>query len=298
MSDVSDLVGPEILRQVRSIELRTKHLVSTILTGDYRSVFRGRGMEFAEVRAYDYGDDFRSIDWNVSARMGEPYVKLFNEERELTLFVILDRSGSSDFGSPTAKSRMGIEVAAVLALAAARQNDRVGAMIFSEGVDHLVPPGKGRRHALRVIRDLLSFEPARHGTNIAGAMAYASRLLRNRSVVVIISDFRDKGWEQQLRSLSSQHDVVAITVDDPREIEIPDVGWIEMVDAETDEKVLVDTSSRDARMRIRIGAEEQRQARRAALEYAGADQVALRTDRPYVQPLHDAFARRAARLKR
>ena len=170
-------VSPEVLRQVKAIELRTRRLVTSLFSGEYRSVFRGQGIEFAEVRAYEHGDDFRSIDWNVSARMGSPYVKTFEEERELTILLVVDRSGSVEFGRPVAKSERAVEVAAVLALAAARQNDRVGAVVFSDGIDHVVRPAKGRPHALRVIRDLLAFEAEGKGTNISGALRYAARLL-------------------------------------------------------------------------------------------------------------------------
>ncbi len=298
MRRASPVVGADVLRQVKAIELRTRRLVGSLLTGEYRSVFRGRGIEFAEVRAYEHGDDYRSVDWNVSARMGSPYVKLFDEERELTLLLIVDRSGSIEFGDPVSKSRVAVEVAAVLALAAAKHNDRVGTLIFSDDVDHIVPPAKGRDHALRVIRDVIAFEPVRARTSVSIALSYASRLLRHRSIVVIISDFRDVGWERQLKRLTAKHDVVAITIDDPKERELPDVGWIELEDVETGARVLVDTSDSNRRIQLVIAAEESRINRAKALEYAGADQVALTTDRPYAQALHNAFARRARRLRR
>ncbi|MCH9014202.1 MAG: DUF58 domain-containing protein [Gemmatimonadetes bacterium] len=298
MKHASAVVGADVLRQVKSIELRTRRLVSTLLTGDYRSVFRGQGMEFAEVRAYEHGDDFRSIDWNVSARMASPYVKLFDEERELTVLLIIDRSGSIEFGDPVAKSRIAVEVGAVLALAAARQNDRVGTIIFSDEVDHVVRPAKGKLHAMRVIRDMIAFEPLRARTDISNVLTYAGRLLRHRSIIVVISDFRDSGWERQLRNLSHRHEVVAVTVDDPKELELPDVGWVEIEDAETGERLLIDTSDSEARIRLRIAAEEMRLSRAKALDYAGADHVALRTDRPYARALHNAFAKRARRLRR
>ncbi len=255
-------------------------------------------MEFAEVRAYEHGDDFRSIDWNVSARMASPYVKLFDEERELTVLLIIDRSGSIEFGDPVAKSRIAVEVGAVLALAAAKQNDRVGTIIFSDEVDHVVRPAKGKLHAMRVIRDMIAFEPLRARTDISNVLTYAGRLLRHRSIIVVISDFRESGWERQLRNLSHRHEVVAVTVDDPKELELPDVGWVEIEDAETGERLLIDTSDSEARIRLRIAAEEMRLSRAKALDYAGADHVALRTDRPYARALHNAFAKRARRLHR
>src|SRR3954469_3451573 len=243
-------VSPEILKQVKGIELRTRGLVGTLFAGEYRSVFRGQGMEFAEVRAYEAGDDFRSIDWNVSARLGSPYVKTFTEERELTLMLLVDQSGSTRFGEPVTKAALAVEVAAVLALAAAYHNDRVGALLFADEVEQVIPPAKGRRHALRVIRDLVAFQPAGRRTNLGASLSYASRLLRHRSIVVVLSDFLATGWERPMRRLAARHDVIAITVDDPREHALPDAGWIELVDAESGEQVLVDTGNSTVRARF------------------------------------------------
>lgn len=298
MTGVSRWVGAEVLKQVKTIELRTRYLVNNLFSGEYRSVFRGQGMEFAEVRAYQHGDDYRAIDWNVSARMGSPYVKTFEEERELTLLLVVDRSGSEEFGAPVSKSDVGTEVAAVLALAAARQNDRVGALVFSGEIDHVVPPAKGRRHALRVIRDLIAFAPEDRRTNIGAALLYASRLLRHRAIVVVLSDFRGRGWQEPLRRLALEHEVVAITVDDPREFVLPAAGWIELEDAESGERVLIDSSHHRTRLALMMAAEEVRLGRARALKQAQVDHVALRTDRPYADPLHRAFAERARRLRR
>lgn len=298
MKAAGRLVSPDILRQVRRIELGTRRLVESLFSGEYRSVFRGRGVEFAETRAYVQGDDYRSIDWNVSARMGHPYVKTFVEERELTVLLVVDRSRSLEFGSPLAKSALAVEVAAVLALAAARHHDRVGAVIFSEGVDHVVPPGKGRRHALRVIRDLLAFEPRAKGTDLAAALAYSVRLLRHRSIVAVISDFRAPNWEHPLKRLSSKHEVVAIDIEDPRETFLPDCGWLELEDSESGRTILVDTSSSAFRLEAQVAAEQARLRRARALAQAKVDHVALRTDRPYAQDLHRVFAERARRLRR
>ncbi len=298
MTSPPGFVAADVLKQVKAIELRTRRLVTTLFSGEYRSVFRGQGIEFAEVRSYQHGDDFRAIDWNVSARMGSPYVKTFEEERELTLLLVVDRSGSVEFGQPVAKSARAVEVAAVLALAAARQNDRVGAVVFSERIDHVVPPAKGRSHALRVIRDLLAFQSDARGTNLGAALQYASRLLRHRSVVAVLSDFRATGWEEHLRGLSLRHEVVAITVDDSREHALPDAGWIEFEDAESGDRMLVDTSDEAARLKQRVAAEHAQLARARALERTHVDHVALRTDVPYAHPLHRAFALRARRLRR
>ena len=291
-------VTSEVLRQVKGLELRTRALVNTLFTGEYRSVFRGQGIEFAEVREYQQGDDFRAIDWNVSARMGHPFVKTFMEERELTLLLIVDQSGSLHFGRPYTKAGLAIEVGAVLALAAARHNDRVGALLFADRVEYVVRPSKGRGHALRVIRDLVAFAPRGRGTNLAEALRYASKLLRHRAIIVVLSDFRADGWEEPLAQLGSRHDIVAITIDDPREYVLPDAGWVELEDAETGQRVLVDTSHAPTRTRIRIAAEGLQQARTRRLVHAGVDRVALQTTIPYGPPLRRAFAERAKRLSR
>jgi uncharacterized protein (DUF58 family) len=298
MSSRSPIVGADVLRQVKTIELRTRRLVNTIFSGEYRSVFRGQGMEFAEVRAYADGDDYRAIDWNVSARMASPYVKTFDEERELTVLLVVDRSGSEEFGGPVTKAERSVEVAAVLALAAARQNDRVGALVFSGGIDHVIQPRKGRSHALRIIRDLLAFVPEDPRTNIGGALAYATQLLRHRAIVVVLSDFRAEGWDEPLARMARRHEVVAITVDDPRESALPPAGWLELRDVETGASVLVDSASAASRLAVARGAEEIRAARARGFARAGVDHVALRTDAPYAEALHRAFAERARRLRR
>ncbi len=291
-------VASEVLQQVKEIELRTRGLVSTLFAGEYRSVFRGQGMEFAEVRAYEPGDDFRAIDWNVSARLASPYVKTFTEERELTVMLVVDQSGSTRFGEPRTKASLGVEVAAVLALAAARHNDRVGALLFADEIERVVPPRKGRRHALRVIRDLIAFEPRGRRTDLASALTYATRLLHHHSIVAVISDFLAADWEKPLRRLASRHEVVAVTVDDPREREVPDAGWLELADAENGRRVLVDTGSRAVRERLALLARQRLEERRRLLAAAGVDQVALATDRDYALPLRRAFAARARRVRR
>jgi uncharacterized protein (DUF58 family) len=291
-------VSPEILKQVKSIELRTRGLVGSLFAGEYRSVFRGQGMEFAEVRAYEHGDDYRSIDWNVSARLASPYVKTYTEERELTVMLVVDQSGSTRFGEPVSKAGLSVEIAAVLALAAAYHNDRVGALLFSDTVERVIPPRKGRRHALRVIRDLVAFQPAGRRTNLGASLSYASRVLRHRSIVVVLSDFIAEGWERPLRRLGARHEVVAITVDDPREHDLPESGWIELEDAESDRRILVDTGSREIRTRLAYLADRRREERARALAASGADHVRLETGRDYTIPLRRAFALRARRIHR
>lgn len=291
-------ISPEILKQVKAIELRSRGIVSSLFAGEYRSVFRGQGMEFAEVRQYEHGDDFRAIDWNVSARFGHPFVKTFIEEREVTLLLVVDQSGSTHFGTPRSKGALAIEVASILALAAANTNDRVGALLFADTVERVIPPAKGRRHALRVIRDLVAFRSTSRRTNLGGALHYATELLKHRSIVVVLSDFFAEGWEQPLRQLGVRHDVVAVAVEDPRETELPDAGWLELEDAETGARRIVDTGNRQVRGRLRALAERRREDRGRAFAAAGVDQVLISTQADYALILRRAFAQRARRLPR
>jgi len=270
-------------------------VVDSLFSGEFRSVFRGQGMEFSEVRAYEVGDDFRAIDWNVSARLGAPYVKTFTEERELTLLLMVDQSASTRVGTPVTKAARSIEVAAVLALAGAREQDRVGALLFSDRVEHVVPPAKGRRHALRLLRDLLAFASQRRGTNLVQAIHYASNVLRQRSVVIILSDFLAENWDKALRELAARHQVIAITVDDPREASPPAAGWVEMEDAENGRRALVNTSSARARRRW-LEAVQARRARRAdRLRAASVEHIPLDLDTDYGVVLRRAFAPRRRR---
>jgi uncharacterized protein (DUF58 family) len=291
-------VSPEILKQVKGIELRTRGLVSALFAGEYRSVFRGQGMEFAEVRAYEPGDDFRSIDWNVSARLASPFVKTYTEERELTLMLVVDQSGSTRVGDPVSKVGLEVEVAAVLALAAAYQNDRVGALLFAEDVEHVVPPRKGRRHALRCIRDLIAFTPASKKTNLGASLTYTGRLLRHRSIVVVLSDFLATDWERPLRRLAAKHEVVAVTIDDPRERTLPEAGVLWLEDAETGRQVQVDTAGWRTRDALARTTERRRAERARMITAAGVDQVALVAGQDYAPVLRRAFAARARRLHR
>ncbi|HXE57505.1 MAG TPA: DUF58 domain-containing protein [Gemmatimonadales bacterium] len=286
-------VSPELLKQVKRLELRTRGLVTTLFAGEYRSVFRGQGMEFAEVRAYQPGDDVRSIDWNVTARLASPFIKTFTEERELTLMLLVDRSGSTEFGEPRTKAALAAEVAAVLALAAAQHNDRVGALLFADEVERVIPPAKGRRHALRVIRDLLAFQPAGRRTNLAASLTYTVELLPHRSIVVVLSDFLARGWERALRRLAARHEVVAISVDDPRERELPPSGWIELEDAETGRRILVDAGNRAVRAELAARAGRRRRELARTLASAGVEHLPLDTVGDYALQLRRAFARRA-----
>lgn len=285
-------VPAELLKQVKGIALRTRGVVDSLFSGEFRSVFRGQGMEFAEVRAYEQGDDFRAIDWNVSARFGAPYVKTFTEERELTLLLVVDQSASTRVGIPVTKAARSVEVAAVLALAGAREQDRVGALLFSDRVEHIVPPAKGRRHALRLIRDLLAFASQRRGTNLVQAIHYASNVLGHRSVVIILSDFLAEGWEKALKELVVRHQVIAITVDDPREEAPPAAGWVEMEDAENGRRALVDTGSPTALRRWKEAALARRAQRADRLRSAGVEHIPLDVTTDYGLVLRRAFAPR------
>lgn len=291
-------VPAELLRQVKGLALRTRGVVDSLFSGEFRSVFRGQGMEFAEVRAYEHGDDYRSIDWNVSARLGSPYVKTFTEERELTLMLVVDRSGSTEFGEPQSKAALAVEVAAVLALAAAWHNDRVGALLFADKVERVVPPAKGRRHALRVVRDVLASRPEGRRTNLGAALTYAAGLTSHRAIVVVLSDFLADGWERPLRQLASRHDVVAVTVDDPRERVLPECGWVEFADLETGSRRLVDLGATAVRRQASLEATRRADERRRILGAAGVDVVPLVTGEDYGLPLRRAFALRAKRLHR
>ncbi|MBX3375043.1 MAG: DUF58 domain-containing protein [Phycisphaeraceae bacterium] len=253
----------ELLRSIRNIEIRTAHLVDAAFSGHYASAFRGMGMEFEEVRPYQVGDDVRSIDWNVSARAGEPFVKLFREERELTLLLVADLSASQDFGSDLRRKReMIAELTAVLAFAALRKGDRIGLVVATDRVERVVPPAKGRQHALRLVRDVLAHEPQGRGTDLAGALEHVRRIQRRRAVVFVLSDFRATGWDVPLGLLRRRHDTIAVVVEDPRESALPDAGIVDLVDPETGRSVCVDLASR----RVRDGFARAARMRRDALD--------------------------------
>ena len=292
-------VPPEILRQVKLLELRTRGLVNSLFTGEYRSVFKGQGMEFAEVREYQAGDEVRSIDWNVTARMGKPYVKRYIEERELTVMLAVDLSGSERFGTRARfKSELASELAAVLAMSAIRNNDRVGAVLFTDRIEHVVPPRKGRRHALRLMRDLLAFEPAGRGTDLAAALEYTGKMLSHKAIIFVVSDFQTENLEQPLKLLAQRHDVVAVTVDDPSEQDLPDIGHARFVDPETGTTIDIDTS--DARVRTTFAAavSAELSARRRLLRRLAIDEIPVSTEGGVVDPLIKFFRARETRSRR
>lgn len=286
----------EVIRRVRRLEIRTRRLVEESLAGSYHSVFRGRGMEFAEVREYVPGDDVRSIDWNVSARMGHPYVKKFTEERELTVVLLVDASGSEQFGTgPTTKMQMSAEIAALLAFSALRNNDRVGLLLFTDRVELFLPPRKGKEHGLRVLREVLAIEPVGRGTRIAAALEYLQRVVPKRAVVFLISDFQDSGYERTLRIAARKHDVVAISVSDPRESTLPDVGLVAVEDSETGERGVIDCGSTRVRRAYAEHAEHERLRLTEEVRRTGVDMLSLSTGEPYEIPLVRFFRERAHR---
>lgn len=291
------MIPSEILRKVRQIEIRARGTVNSVLSGAYSSSFRGRGMEFAEVREYIPGDEIRTIDWNVTARQGHPFVKKFTEERELTVLLIVDASASGDFGSRREmKGEIMATLSALLAFSAIQNNDRVGLLIFTSTVERFIPPQKGRKHVLRVIRELLYHRPREKGTDIAGAIAHANRLLRHRAVVFLVSDFIAPDFEKPLRLLQRRHDAVAIRVSDPRERELPDAGFLELEDPETGEVALLDTGSRALRTAFAARRRVEETRLRELFRRTGTDAVDIPGGRDYdetIRPLIHYFRKRA-----
>jgi uncharacterized protein (DUF58 family) len=315
------MIPREILKKIRQIEIRTNRLVSETLAGQYHSVFKGQGMNFEEVREYQPGDEVRSIDWNVTARMNHPFIKKFVEERELTLMLLVDVSGSGLFGSrEQSKRELAAEIASVLAFSAIRNNDKVGLILFSDEVEKFIPPRKGRRHVLRVIREVLFFEPKRHGTDLNGALEFLMRVTPHRAIAVVISDFigspssedPGSGLKPQLLLLESlaqasysmlrhanrRHDVVAVRITDPYELELPSLGRLVLQDAETGETVEINTG--DQRKRVAFAERQARSQNELSRLFrsAGIDAIQLRTDQPYAKELGRFFETRERRRAR
>jgi len=294
------VIPKEVLKKVRQIEIRTNREVTDVLGGQYHSVFKGRGMEFEEVREYLPGDEVRSIDWNVTARFGHPFVKKFKEERELTVMLIVDVSASGQFGSVRqTKNELAAELAAVLAFSAIRNNDKVGLIMFTDEIELYVPPKKGRRHVLRVVREILAFRPKGRGTNLELALDYLNHVQSHRAVTFVLSDFQVGDTESVLKKLrvaSKRHDVIALSSRDPREEELPAVGLVELRDAETGERTIMDTFDRGVREAFAAKARQRLDALRGLLRSAGVDQVEIRTDADYMLPLVKFFRMRERRI--
>lgn len=311
------MLTEELMKKVRQIEITTGKAVNEVFAGEYSSAFKGRGMEFSEVRLYQPGDDVRSIDWNVTARTGTPHIKRYVEERELTVVLAVDLSASGAFGSGDRfKSELAAELCAVLAFAATRSNDKAGLLLFTDRVEKFIPPAKGSRHVLRIIRELLEFTPApaHRGTDLTGALEHLARVLKKRAVVFVVSDFLVRGaagsrpsepaqrtpspnssLETALTLLARRHDVICCSIDDPRERTLPRAGLIELEDAETGERFVVDTSSRSVRTRFEAAALRRREGLRVQLRRLGLDHVEVSTDRPYIHSLIELFKRREGR---
>ncbi|KPJ83027.1 MAG: hypothetical protein AMS19_05865 [Gemmatimonas sp. SG8_23] len=290
------MIPREILKQVRRIEISTRGLVNEVFSGEYHSVFKGRGMNFAEVRAYQYGDDIRSIDWNVTARNGAPFVKVFEEERELTVMLLVDVSASGEFGSrDRMKGEVAVEICALLAFSAIKNNDKVGLVIFSDRIEKFVPPRKGRRHVLRVLRELLYHEPEGRGTDITAALEYLSHVQRKKAVAFVVSDFQDEGFEKALAVAGRRHDVIAVRMGDRRERELPELGYLELEDPETGQRVVVNTSDPDFRERFRRRVTARREQLDRALRRSKVDVIDIESGEPYVRPLMRFFQERARR---
>jgi uncharacterized protein (DUF58 family) len=287
------MLDRETFRKIRRIQIRTRSILESGIVGSYHAVFKGRGMEFAEVREYAPGDDVRTIDWNVTARLGVPYVKKYVEERDLALLVLVDLSGSQRFGSRFLLKRdFAAELAAVLAFSAVANHDRVGAVLFTDRVESYVPPRGGHDHALRIVRDLLAVEPSGRGTDVAGALRFAGQVLRRRGIVAVISDFQDEGYAQALGILRRRHDVVALQLWDPAEAEVPAAGLVSLADPETGALRVVDTSRPEVRRELAGATLEEA---REAFRRARVDSLALSTAEPYDRPLAAFFEAREKR---
>ncbi len=292
------MIPREILKQVRRIEISTRGLVNEVFSGEYHSVFKGRGMNFAEVREYQYGDDIRSIDWNVTARAGAPFVKIFEEERELTVMLVVDVSASGDFGtSDRFKGEVAVEICALLAFSAIKNNDKVGLIIFSDGIEKFVPPRKGRRHVLRVLRELLYHRPQGKGTDIAAALEYLNHVQRKRAVTFLVSDFQDRDFDKPLAVAGRRHDLIAVRIVDAREEELPPLGFVEMEDPETGRRVVVNTSKASFREAFRAKVAARREDLDRRLRRSKVDVIDIHTGEAYEKPLMRFFQERARRRR-
>ena len=292
------MIPREILKKVRRLEITTRGLVNEVFSGEYHSVFKGRGMNFAEVREYQYGDDIRSIDWNVTARIGSPFVKVYEEERELTVMLLVDVSASGEFGTQERmKGEIAVEICALLAFSAIKNNDKVGLIIFSDRIEKFVPPRKGRRHVLRVLRELLYFEPEGRGTDLGSALEYLTRVVPRRAVAFLVSDFLTTGYERALAVAGRRHDVVAIRLSDRRESEIPSIGYVELEDAETGEQLTINTSDAVFRGLFEAYVSQARDSRDKTFRSTKVDVIDVSTDKPYFDPLVRFFRQRARRFR-
>ncbi|MCY4000147.1 MAG: DUF58 domain-containing protein [Bacteroidetes bacterium] len=288
------MIPKELFAKIRRIEIRTKGLVNNVFGGEYHSAFKGRGIEFSEVRPYQVGDDIRSIDWNVTARTSETFVKIFEEEREQTLLLVVDISGSSDFGTQDKfKREIAAEICAILGFSAIKNNDKVGLLLFSDQVELFVPPKSGRRHVLRLIRDMFAHQPQSTGTSLQVALNHILRVIRRRSIVLLVSDFLDKDFERPLRMVSRRHDTVAVQLTDPRETILPPLGLVTLFDPETKQSQLIDTGSRSVRNVFQQSSAQANKQLKSLLRKARVDHVEITCGEDFVDPLAKFFRARA-----
>lgn len=290
------MLTKDILKQVRQIEIKTKGLVNEVFSGEYHSVFKGRGMEFSEVREYQFGDDIRNIDWNVTARYGHPYIKIFEEERELTVMLLVDMSGSLHFGSfEKTKQRIAAELSAILAFSALKNNDKVGLILFTDQIEKFVSPRKGRSHVLRIIREVLSFKPQGNKTDLKGALEYFNHTIKKKSITFLISDFIDDGYEKIIKIIGKKHDFVSIILQDPREREIPKSGLVKMLDAETGNTRFLDTSSKVVQDYFSDKIKKSDAQIKDLFLRSRIDSIKIDTSKSYIKPLVDFFKVREKR---
>ncbi len=291
------MIPREVLKKIRKIHIRTNYMVNDIFAGEYESAFRGRGMEFEEVRSYSPGDDVRDIDWNVTARFGQPFVKLYREERELTIMLLVDVSSSFLFGTqPQLKHELAAELASVLAFAATKSNDKVGLIIFSDHIEKFIPPKKGTTHVWRVIKEVLQHQPVSTKTDITAALNYLNQVTKRKAVAFLVSDFIAAGYEKALRVTNKKHDLISICITDPRELELPAAGIVEVQDAETGELQLIDTADRNFRKGYALLAEKRLSDTFELFRSAGVDYIDIRTNVPYIDPILKFFRLREKRL--
>jgi len=283
----------DLLKKVRKIEIKTRGLSRQIFAGEYHSAFKGRGMTFSEVREYQYGDDIRSIDWNVTARFNHPYVKVFEEERELTVMLLIDVSASGEFGTHEEMKRTLItEISAVLSFSAIENNDKIGVILFSDRIEKFIPPQKGRKHILRIIRELLEYKPESHGTDISESLRFLTNAIKKRCTAFLISDFRDKGYARSLQIANNKHDVAALHIYDRRETSLPAVGMLRVLDAERGVERWIDTSKRKIRDNYAMKWESHLEIMKEIFSRAGVDSASMQTGEDYVKPLIRLFKRR------
>lgn len=286
-------ISPELMKKIRAIQVKTNYLVNDVMAGEYSSAFKGRGMEFSEVREYLPGDDIRFIDWNVTARMDHPYIKEFQEEREISVMLLVDVSSSGSFGSTyKLKNEVSAEIASILAFSAIKNNDKIGLIVFSDRIEHFIPPKKGRGHIWNIIRTILNFTPEGRGTNLNLPLEYLLRIQKRKAVTFLISDFQANGYEEILKRAKQKHDIIPIVITDPREISLPEIGWVHLEDAETGESILIDTNDKHMTQRFSALVKEEQRNRKRFFLSIGIDMIEIRTDRPLVEPIIKYFKMR------